>query len=96
MLAKVRAMIEATPLEGFVACARALQSYDATPALPGLAMPVQVVVGEKDGALPGAMRAMAAQIPGARFAEIAAAGHLVNLEQPVAFRTVLEHVLSGA
>ncbi len=96
VLAKVRAMIEATPLEGFVTCARALQSYDITPALPCLAMPVQVVVGEKDGALPAAMRVMAAQIPGARFAEIAGAGHLVNLEQPAAFRAVLEQFLPGA
>ncbi len=93
VLAKVRAMIEATPFEGFVACARALQSYDITPALPGLKLPVLLVAGEKDGALPAAMRGLAEQIPGARYAEIAAAGHLANLEQPAAFRAVLEPFL---
>ena len=95
-VAKVRAMIAATPLDGFIACARALQSYDISAALPGLTLPVLLVAGEKDGALPAALRDTAGKIPNARFAEIANAGHLPNLEQPSAFMAALEPFLAAA
>jgi 3-oxoadipate enol-lactonase len=94
VLAKVRAMIENTPVDGFIACARALQSYDIAAALPGLSMPVLLMAGEKDGALPVMMRETAAQIPQGRFTEIPAAGHLINLEQPASFMAALEPFLA--
>ena len=95
VLPKVRAMIEATPIDGFIACARALQSYDITAALPGLTLPVLLMAGEKDGALPAALRETAGQIPRARFIEIPAAGHLINLEQPASFLSALEPFLAA-
>jgi pimeloyl-ACP methyl ester carboxylesterase len=56
---------------------------DSTPLLPGLGVPALVVVGEEDTMMPpDGARAMAAAIPGAKFAQIPYAGHLPNLEFP--------------
>ena len=81
-VAHVRAMVTATPMAGFVACARALQSYDLTPDLPRLRIPVQLLVGEGDGALPAAMQALAGRLADARFTAIPGAGHLPNWKTP--------------
>ncbi len=88
-LAHVRAMIRNTPLGGFAACARALQNYDLSPLLPGLVPPALLVVGGADGALPQAMRAIAARIPRADLIEIPGAGHLVNIQAPGEFNRAL-------
>jgi len=93
-LNRVRAMIHDTPFGGFVVCARALQNFDLTPALPDLAQPVLLVVGEADGALPQTMRAMQAQIPDCELAVIPGAGHLVNIQEPDLFNRALSPFLS--
>lgn len=90
----VRAGIAATPLQGFVRAARALQRYDLRPALPALRLPAAFIVGEDDGALPGAVRAMADACPGASFTAIPDAGHLPNVEQPAAFNAALSALLA--
>lgn len=95
VLAQVTRMVEQTPIEGFIACARALQSYDLAPALPGLRLPVQLLAGEADGALPAAMQAMAPLLPDARFTAIPEAGHLPNLENPAAFQAALQTFLAS-
>jgi len=92
-LAHVRAMIRNTPFGGFVACARALQNYDLSPLLPGLVPPALLVVGGADGALPQAMRGIAARIPRADFIEIPGAGHLVNIHAPGEFNRALDSFL---
>ncbi len=91
----VAAMIRATPFEGFVSCARALQDFDYDADLPGITLPTLLMVGAGDGVLPTTMRAMQAKIPGARFVEIPEAGHLSNLEQPDAFTAALGAFLNG-
>jgi len=95
VLASVRSMIEATPLDGFVACARALQCYDLSDVLPRIGIPVLLLAGADDGAMPGAMRDMLPRIPGARFHEVAEAGHLPNLEQPAAFLVAITEFMAG-
>ncbi|TPG45770.1 alpha/beta fold hydrolase [Roseomonas nepalensis] len=92
---RVRRMIEATPAEGFVACARALQSYDLRAALPALAQPALLVAGANDGAMPATMRGMAGVIPGARFEEIPDAGHLPPVERPRAFNEAIGAFLAA-
>ena len=89
----VRAMIEATPLPGFIACARALQDFDLRPGLAAMAQPVLLVAGAEDGAMPQTLRALAAAIPGARYAEVPDAGHLPGIERPDAFNTALASFL---
>ena len=90
----VRAMIEATPLGGFVACARALQEYDFAPGLPAMRLPVLFVAGAADGAMPRTMPLLAEAVPGARYREVAEAGHLPCIEQPAAFNAVLQAFLA--
>ncbi len=96
VLASVRSMIAATPPDGFVACARALQCYDLSDVLPRIAIPVLLLAGADDGAVPAAMRDMQPRIPGAQFREVAEAGHLPNLEQPEAFLTAITEFMIPA
>jgi 3-oxoadipate enol-lactonase len=93
----VRRMVAATPLEGFVRAARALQSYDLRPDLARLAsrgIPAAFVVGAEDAALPQAVRAMADAVPGAAFTLVPDCGHLPNLERPAAFEAALAALLN--
>lgn len=92
---KVRAMIEVTPEAGFVACARALQSYDIRAGLPDIRLPVLMIAGAADGAIPGIMRGLAEVIPGSTFTEIPEAGHLPGIEAPGRFNAVLEPFLEA-
>jgi 3-oxoadipate enol-lactonase len=82
-------MVRGTSLDGFIACARALQSYDFRTELGAIQQPALLIAGEQDGAMPKTMQAMQAAIPGARYTEIAGAGHLPGLEQPAAFNASL-------
>ena len=86
---RVRAMVEATPEAGFVACVRALQSYDIRAGLPGIRLPVLMIAGAADGAIPGIMRGLTEVIPGSSFVEIPDAGHLPGIEAPARFNAVL-------
>lgn len=64
----------------------AIVDFDGRAALPGLAMPVLCLAGEADRtAPPKVLRGMADRIPGARYAELAGAGHIANVETPAAF-----------
>ncbi|MDH7796968.1 MULTISPECIES: alpha/beta fold hydrolase [unclassified Beijerinckia] len=90
---RLHAMIAATPLEGFAACASALQNYDEVAVLAQIKVPTLLIVGREDGAMPATMHAMAAAIPGAKIQEIADAGHLPNYERPAAFNEILTSFL---
>ena len=60
--------------------------YDSFPAFESIRVPTLVIVGEHDGiATPEYARSVAERIPGARFALIAQAGHLSNIERPQEF-----------
>jgi 3-oxoadipate enol-lactonase len=79
----VRGRVRRCSPQGMAACQEAMASRpDSSPQLGSIAVPTLVVAGEADGVVPvDEMRAMAAEIPGARFEVVAGAGHLVNLEQ---------------
>jgi len=63
---------------------------DATAELPGIAVPVAVVVGEEDGLTPPAVaRAMAAALPDAVLTVLPRTGHLSPLEAPDAVTAAL-------
>lgn len=92
----VHEMVTATPLTGFVGCARALQAYDllsSSPSAPSLFeadVSVLLFAGGKDGALPGTLKALARDWNAARkgsgkveYVEIAGAGHLPMVDYPV-------------
>ncbi|MCS6765669.1 MAG: alpha/beta hydrolase [Candidatus Protistobacter heckmanni] len=86
---RFRATISATPLDGFVGCARALQGLDYLKDVAGINAPTTLIVGANDGPLPGAMEEIRGRIAGARLDVIPDAGHLPNIDQPAAFNAAL-------
>ena len=90
----VRRMIETTPLDGFIACARALQDYEFTPGLATMRQPTLFLAGAQDGVMPQSMPRLATQVPNGRYEEIPDAGHLPCIEQPTAFNAAMNDFLS--
>jgi 3-oxoadipate enol-lactonase len=94
-LDKVRAMIRATPVNGFIGCAAALADHDFRSAVASTKPPVLFIAGEKDGggAVPTAMRGLYAALPGSRYVELPGAGHISNLDDPAGFNNALRAFL---
>ena len=80
--------------ETYRAALRALVQFEQRAALPTLTVPVLCLAAEHDRTAPPAvMEKMAQKIPGARYACLAGAGHLLHCEQPEAFNAELEKFL---
>ena len=92
-LDEVRRMIASTSLDGFVSCARALQSFDIRADFPRIPAPTCFIVGDSDGVLPTVMRDMHRGLAGSTFAQIAEAGHLPNIEQPATVNHTIQAFL---
>jgi 3-oxoadipate enol-lactonase len=88
-------MIGATAFEGFAACAEALKSYNYADDLHGVTAPTLFIAGLEDGRMPETMRALAADVAGARFVGIKAAGHVPCYERPEAVNAALGDFLGG-
>jgi 3-oxoadipate enol-lactonase len=87
---KVRAMIRATPLAGFIGCCRAFQAFDHREANRAITAPTLVIVGEKDpGTPPSHARVIQEAIPGAELEIVTNAAHLTNIEAPEVFNDAL-------
>jgi 3-oxoadipate enol-lactonase len=83
---RFRAILVATPAEGYAGCCEALAAWDFRSELPRVAVPTLVIAGERDEATPaGDTQLLAETIPDARFALIRDAGHLANVERPQEF-----------
>jgi 3-oxoadipate enol-lactonase len=82
---RARAIAAEQPIENLVATVEALRDRpDSLETLPGIDVPVLVVVGEEDTMTPPAdAEELAAAIPAARLVRLAGAGHLTPLERPV-------------
>lgn len=86
----VRQMLLATSVEGFTGCISAIKDSALSDRVATLRVPTLFLVGDQDAALPvELMRQVQSRVPGARAAVIRGAGHLSNLEQPVAFNEAL-------
>jgi 3-oxoadipate enol-lactonase len=92
-LAKIRQMILATPVNGFIGCAAALGDHDFRSSLRTVTRPVLFLAGEKDGTTPAAMQQMQAELSGSRFVVLPGAGHISNLDQPDLFNRAVEDFL---
>jgi len=80
---RMRAMIAATPAEGYAACCGVVERTDLYPDLPSIKAPTLVIAGADDPAAPPDLsRAIAAEVPDSRVAVVEHAAHLANLEQP--------------
>ena len=93
--ADVRAMLAATPAEGYAACCAAIEHMDLVPQLGTIRAPTLVIAGAQDPATPPEHgERIAAGVPGARL-ELVDAAHLATIEQPAAMaELVAEHMLA--
>ena len=77
---RMKAMLVATPVEGYLACCEALRALDLREDLPGIKSPTLVVAGRYDKSTPIAMaEAIRSRIPGASMTIVDAA-HISNVE----------------
>ena len=90
----VRAMIRATPVNGFIGCAAALADHDYASTVAGVKHPVLFLVGEKDAPAP-AMRKLKEKLAGSRYVELAGAGHISNMDRPAEFTRAVAEFLAA-
>jgi 3-oxoadipate enol-lactonase len=84
-LARFKAMLTATPMEGYIACGEAVRDMDHRDILARIAAPTLVIAGRQDSATtPEAGEFIRSRIPGASLTLLDAA-HISNVEQPQAF-----------
>jgi 3-oxoadipate enol-lactonase len=83
--AKMKAMLLASPQEGYIACCEALSTLDQRDLLPRIKRPTLVIAGRHDAATPiAAGEYIRSHIPGASMTILDAA-HISNVEQSHAF-----------
>jgi 3-oxoadipate enol-lactonase len=84
-IAKMREMVLATNLQGYVACMQAIRDMDHRALLPRIQIPTLVIAGKYDPATPLEGNELISRgIPGAKLAVLEAA-HIANIEQPHAY-----------
>jgi 3-oxoadipate enol-lactonase len=85
VVARMKAMLSATPVEGYIACCEVLRTLDQRALLPKIAHPTLVIAGRHDPSTPlAAGEFIRSQIPRANLTILDAA-HISNVEQPHAF-----------
>jgi 3-oxoadipate enol-lactonase len=90
VLGKIRGMIRATPLKGYVGCSRAIMRLNLTERLGEIQLPTLIVVGEDDPGTPvSASQAIHEQMKGSELVILKSAAHLSNIEQQDAFNTAV-------
>ncbi len=90
VMARIGALIRATPVAGFIGCCHAVPQIDVAARLRGLTLPTLILVGDQDGGTPPSMaQEMHAAIAGSEFELIAGASHLSNIEQADRFNALL-------
>ena len=93
-IAGTRAMLLATPADGYTACCAAVRDMDQRDAVASIRVPTLVIAGAHDEATsPADGRFLAGRITGARYVELPAA-HLSNVEKPQAFNAALTDFLT--
>jgi 3-oxoadipate enol-lactonase len=94
-VAPLRAMLAATPSEGYIPCCAAVRDMDQWTTVGRIARPTLVIAGTHDVPTPAAEgRKLAACVAGARYVELDA-GHLSNVEAAEAFSAELTSFLAG-
>ncbi|MBI3326099.1 MAG: alpha/beta fold hydrolase [Nitrospinae bacterium] len=91
---RMRASIAELRVEPYKQALHAIVTTDFRAVLPRITVPTLVIVGEEDTVTPPSdSEFLAKHISGASLVTIAGAGHLTNLERPVAFNAALEAFL---
>lgn len=93
-VARFRAMLVATPPEGYARCCEALAAWDARERISEISVPTLVVAGAEDPATPVEhAELLASRIPGARLQVLERAAHLANVERADEFtKAVFDHL----
>jgi 3-oxoadipate enol-lactonase len=93
IVARMRAMVTATPAVGYAACCGAIERMDLVSELGSIRAPTLVIAGTDDPATPPAHAEIIAEgIPDCRM-ELVPAAHLANYERPVEVtRLILSHL----
>jgi len=92
---RVRAMLDGTPPQGYIACCEAIRDMDQRETIGKISVPTLVIVGTHDIPTPPTDgRFLADHIKGARYVELPAA-HLSNIEAARAFTSALIDFLSA-
>ena len=95
-VARIRAMVAATPPEGFCACCHAIKEMDQRETIRGITAPTLILVGEQDPGTPvAAAEAIHERIAGSRLQVIPEAAHFLNVEQPEGFNAAAVEFLSA-
>lgn len=85
-----------TGLPNLYRSARDLLRDDVEALLPTITVPTLVIWGSRDPLVPPQLgKHLAASIPGARYVELAQAGHVVMVDQPAAFNRAVLDFLGG-
>jgi 3-oxoadipate enol-lactonase len=95
VVAGIKALLLATPPEGYAATCEALAAMDLHDDLRRIAAPTLVIAAAEDQATPPEQsQEIARGIPGARLVVIPDAAHIANVEQPDAVTNqILDHLL---
>jgi 3-oxoadipate enol-lactonase len=88
-VATYRAMLEATPVEGYAACCEGLAGWDFRARLGEITAPTLVIWGEQDPSTGLDHAEVIARGIGAPLVMIDGAAHLANVERPAAFNEAL-------
>lgn len=95
-VSRLRAMIAATPDEGYAGCCAAIEHMDLRGELSRVCAPTLVVAAAEDPSTPPEHgELIASLIPGARLAVLEDAAHLANLERADAFTALLRDFLAA-
>jgi 3-oxoadipate enol-lactonase len=90
VMARIGALITATPVAGYAGCGAAICDLDLTDKLAAVRAPTLVLVGADDPGTPPALsKVIAGAIPGARMEIVPAASHLLNIEQAATFNRLV-------
>jgi len=95
VIERMRAMLIATPREGYAGCCEAIAAMDLTGDLPSISAPTLVVSAAEDPSIPPEHgRRIAELIPGARFELVEHAAHIASIEQADEITALIRGFLS--
>ena len=93
----LRAMLLATPAEGYALCCGVVEHMDLEDALSTVVAPTLVIAGLEDVSTPPAhAQRIVDRIPDARLALVAGAAHLANISRPELVGQLMHDHLTGA
>ncbi len=93
---RIRDMIAATPVSGYVGCCRAIAAFDVSHELRRVCAPTLIIAGQLDESTPvGVARAIQERIENSELAVMPGALHLSNVETGQLFNETLVSFLEG-